>query len=202
MRHTSQWWPIALLAGCALAAAAVPAHAQKPETASKGGAYREGFWIGLGLGYGNAGISCSSCSGNSRYGSGAATIRMGGTLSPNFLMGGELNAWSRQSSGVTETVGDLAAALYWYPQATGGFYLKGGAGAVVYQADVSPKWEITGFGVNVGAGIDLYLSRKFSVTPYVNFLTATGGTLKIGGTDTGFKARPNLIQAGVQAVWH
>jgi hypothetical protein len=127
---------------------------------------------------------------------------MGGTLNRHVLLGGEINAWSRADSGVTETVGDMAAVLYWYPSATGTLYLKGGVGVAIYTANTSPKLESAGLGVNVGVGVDLYLGRKFSLTPYASFLTALSGNLKVGGTDTGIGVKPNLFQVGVAVVWH
>jgi len=180
--------------------AAAPARAQKQ--AKSEGPYREGFWIGVGLGYGSATISCSECTDNSRYGAPTLTLRMGGTPSRRLLVGGELNAWSRTSSNITETVGDLSAVALYYPSATGTFFIKGGAGGVVYQANTSPKLETSGFGVSIGIGIDLYLGRQFSLTPYASYVTALSGTVKIGGSDTGYEAKPNLIVAGLAATWH
>jgi hypothetical protein len=202
MRRTREWLGLMLVAASGLVVWTAPARAQKPEDGSKGGAHREGFWIGVGLGWGNAGISCSGCSNNDRYSSQAVTLRMGGTMSRHLLLGGEINAWGRSRSGITETVGDMDGALYFYPSATGGLYFKGGVGIVVYDANSSPSVTTNGLGVDVGAGIDLYLGRSFSLTPYVNFLTAVGGTVKVGGTDTGFEARPNMVQVGIAAVWH
>jgi len=197
MKISSQWCAIAIAAACALAAA-TPAHAQKKAQ----GPFREGFWIGVGLGYGGATISCSGCTDNSRLGAPTFTLRMGGTPSRQVLIGGELNAWSRSESGVTETVGDMSAVALWYPGARSPVFLKGGVGVVVYQANSSPKLESEGFGLNLGAGIDLYTGRSFSITPFVTYITALGGNLKVGGTDTGFAIKPNMIEVGITATWH
>jgi hypothetical protein len=195
MRTSSRWCTLALALACGLAAAS-PARAQQKEP------YREGFWIGFGLGWGSASISCSECTSNKRWGSEAITIHLGGMLNKQLLLGGELNAWSRDKSGLVETVGDMSAVLYYYPSVTGTLFLKGGVGVVVYDANTSPKLESGGLGINVGVGIDLYVGRKFSLTPYASFVTALGGNLKVGGTDTGVGVRPNLFQVGVAATWH
>ncbi len=197
MRFSARWCTLALAlaGGCA---AASPARAQDKVEAP----YREGFWIGFGLGWGSASISCSACGSTQRLGSSAATLRMGGTLTRQLLLGGEVNAWSHDASGVTETVGDMSAALYYYPSARGTFFIKGGVGIAVYDANTSPTLESEGLGVNVGVGFDWYLFRKFSLTPYASFLTALGGNLKVGGTDTGVAVKPNLFQLGVAATWH
>ena len=92
---------------------------------------REGFWIGFGFGYGHSSLSCGSgCSFTdaSKGGGGAGFIKLGGTLSPRVLLGGEVNAWVKDVSGTTEEVGNVSAALYYYPAAASGFFLKGGAG--------------------------------------------------------------------------
>jgi hypothetical protein len=196
MKTSLPWCSLALALACGLAAA-TPVQAQKKAV----GPYREGFWIAFGLGWGSAGLSCSGCS-STRYGSSAATLRMGGTLNRHLLLGGEINAWSRNKSGVTETVGDMSAVAYFYPSAGGTFFLKGGVGVAVYSANTSPKLEATGLGVNVGLGIDLYLGRKFSLTPYASIGTGLTGNMKVGGTDTGVAAKPNLFQVGVAASWH
>ena len=183
MRTSSRWCTLALALACGLAAAS-PARAQQKEP------YREGFWIGFGRGWGAASISCSECTSNKRWGSEAITIHLGGMLNKQLLLGGELNAWSRDKSGLVETVGDMSAVLYYYPSVTGTLFLKGGVGVVVYDANTSPKLESGGLGINVGVGIDLYVGRKFSLTPYASFVTALGGNLKVGGTDTGVGVSP------------
>jgi len=195
MSNASRWWLPAMLAAGVLSAAP-PARAQQT------GPYREGFWIGVGAGWGSAAIACSSCPSQRRVGSVATTLRMGGTLTRQLLLGGELNAWSRNHSGITETVGDMSVVLYFYPTITGTVFLKGGIGIVIYNADASPRLESGGGGVNVGVGMDLYLGRKFSLTPYASFVGALNGNLRIGGEDTGVAAKPNLFLVGVAATWH
>ena len=196
MERIPHWRRFALAAWCGLVVA-TPAHAQKQVE----GPYREGFWIGVGLGYGGANVSCSGCS-TTRDGAPTFTLRMGGTPGPRLLVGGELNAWGRSEAGANETVGDMSAVVLWYPIRTSGLFFKGGLGVAVYSLDGSPKVESEGLGVSVGVGIDLYTGRKFSLTPFVTAMTGISGNLKVGGTDTGFAVRPNLFEVGVTATWH
>jgi len=196
MRTCSRWFGLAMASACGLAVAA-PAHAQKAEA----GPYRQGFWIGVGLGYGGASVSCSGCS-TERNGAPTFTIRMGGTPSPQLLVGGELNAWGRTVLGANEAIGDMSAVVLWYPSRTTPVFLKGGLGVAVYSLDTSPKVESDGLGVSVGVGIDLYTGRKFSITPFVTAMSAISGNVKVGGTDTGMSYRPNLFEVGVTATWH
>src|SRR5256712_7446522 len=62
---------------------------------------REGFWIGLGGGWGDAVLSCSpNCTFTQAAKGGAATawLKLGGTLRRDVLLGVELNAWLKNAS--------------------------------------------------------------------------------------------------------
>ena len=50
---------------------------------------RKGFWIGFGIGYGPAQVSCDGCGSSSREGSFTGHVRLGGTLRPNLLLGAD-----------------------------------------------------------------------------------------------------------------
>ena len=67
--------------------------AQHPQT-------RQGFWIGFGLGGGSAKVSCTGCTTGRETGF-TGFLKMGGTLSPKVLLGGESSGWAKKSSGVT-----------------------------------------------------------------------------------------------------
>src|SRR5438034_11735339 len=56
--------------GGVLVAVARPAEAQYPPR-------REGFWIGFGLGYGSANITCDSCDSGPRTGGVTASLKLG-----------------------------------------------------------------------------------------------------------------------------
>ncbi len=53
----------------------------------------EEFWIGFGLG---AGVNTAEELDDGQRGGGAGYLRLGGTLSQNILMGGELSIWGRR----------------------------------------------------------------------------------------------------------
>ncbi len=125
---------------------------------------REGFWIGFGFGYGSLGFSCSGCSGTE--GAPSGYLKLGGTLSPNLLIGGETDGWTKSVSGTTLTAGNASLALYYYPQATGGFFLRGGVGVAELSGGGSSE---TGFGFVTGVGYDVRVARNTSITPVANF---------------------------------
>src|SRR3989442_14837409 len=98
--------------------------AQHPQT-------REGFWIGLGGGWGDAGLSCSpNCTFTQAGKGGGATawLKLGGTLRRDGLVGGQLNARGKSVSGRRESVGNASAALCFYLIPRRGLCGTGGAG--------------------------------------------------------------------------
>src|SRR5256885_4295499 len=93
--------------GGVLLTVAPAARAQYPQR-------REGFWIGFGLGYGSANISCDNCSSGARTGGVTAFLKLGGTPSRNVLIGGAINGWSHASGGGTETMGDVTRPGFFF----------------------------------------------------------------------------------------
>ena len=140
-------------------AIAVPGSAQRAQT-------REGFWIGFGFGYGGLDITCELCevdreSGLSGY------LKLGGTLNPGLLIGGQTLGWTKEEGGITVTQGSLTGNLWWYPSSSGGFWLTGGAGLAVIDADagIGGSDNETGFAALAGLGYDIRVGRNISIVP-------------------------------------
>src|SRR5205807_2505553 len=117
--------------------------AQHPQT-------REGFWIGFGFGYGSAKASCDGCGTSSGNGGVTGFLKLGGTLSKQVLLGGEVNAWTKSDSGVTTELGNVSAAVYYYPAVKSGFFLKGGLGFSTFRAHDGGSIDGTGVGFLAG----------------------------------------------------
>jgi len=135
---------------------------------------REGFWAAFGLGYGANSMSCGSgCSVNpdAKGGSATASVKMGGTPSPRLRLGRRTEPLVKDlSSGVTESVGNVSAAAYYYPSPRSGFFLKGGVGlASIELSQDNASASKTGVGFLAGLGYDIRVSRKVSLTPLTNF---------------------------------
>ena len=94
---------VKFLAGLALVAAPLVAHAQNAQI-------RDGFWFSGGLGYGSLG--CQDC--GSRTGGMSGGISAGGTISQRFLLGVGSDAWTKSDQGATLTVGTLVGIGYDY----------------------------------------------------------------------------------------
>jgi len=149
---------------CALALAfacllAPPALAQRPQT-------RQGFWISGGLGYGSLDVGCDGCESDRESGV-TARLAMGGTPSPHFLVGGDIESWAKEVDGVDILFGHVSGVAYWYPQVTGGFFVKGGVGFGTLSVDAGPLGDDsdTGLALHAGAGYDIRLGSNFSLTP-------------------------------------
>ena len=151
-------------------------HAQAPAAGSH---YREGFWIGFGVGAAQGYIDCSPCGpllpedpweGGSGFGLYAA---MGRALQPTLLLGGELNVYGKRDSAQERdaTLWGLSAVAQFYPLAASGLYLKGGGGlGGSIMAGGPGLIESGGWSAQGGVGYDLRLGRRFALAPFANFV--------------------------------
>src|SRR6266702_8686454 len=164
LREASMRTAACLLATAGLLGVTAPtARAQYPQR-------REGFWIGFGLGYGSANVTCDTCVSGPRTGGVTAFLKLGGTPSRNLLIGGAINGWSHTSGGATETIGNVTASLYYYPVAASGLFLSGGLGFSTYNVNTSPSITGTGWGFTACVGYDVRVGRNVSLSPVANFV--------------------------------
>jgi hypothetical protein len=163
---------------------------------------RQGFWIGFGFGYGSSNVSCDGCGSSSRESGGAGFIKLGGTLSDKVLLGGEINAWTKSTGGVTAELGNVSFAGYLYPQPKSGFFVKGGVGFASTRLHNSGTASATGFGFVMGLGYDIRVGTNISITPVGNFYFGSDGDLKESGTtlETGWKH--NVYDFGLGITFH
>lgn len=163
--------------------AASSAEAQRPNT-------REGFWISFGFGAGSAKLGGDVDIDRETALSGY--LRMGGTVSPNFLIGGESNGWVKTEPS-DRTIGFLGPVVMFYPSSTGSFYLKGGLGLV----SVDYRGVGNGFGASVGLGNEFRVGKNFSLNVFLNAIQAFGFDTSFGN-----HVKPNLVQLGLGVTWH
>ncbi len=167
---------------------------------------RHGFWIGFGAGYGSASASadCQDCGGD-RESSVSGFLKLGGTLNEHVLLGVESNAWIKdEGDNTTLTLGAVTGTVTVYPQATGGFFLKGGLGTSYVSSDftqgsVSASLSKWGWAFLVGAGYDIRVGRNISLTPCVNYHYGKPGDLDFGDGDVlpGFKQNVVSFELGI-----
>ncbi len=143
---------------------------------------REGFWVGLGVGYGSD-KSCANevgCSG--RTGSVTGFLKLGGTFNRQILLGVESNAWVKSEQGATVTLGNVSGTVTLYPRPSSGFFLKGGLGlsyARLAQSFGGDSLEAshTGWGFLAGVGYDLRVAKNVSLTPCFNYIYGYTGDI-------------------------
>lgn len=175
----------AVLAMATLVFTAVPGTAQQATR-------HQGFWISFGFG---PGWDLDAPLGDANFG-GAGYLRLGGTVTPQLLIGGEASGWTRDDSGITKTRGNATASVLFYPLLRGGVFLKSGIGFGTQSVQTNTFGVTTtisdeGFGITFGAGYDIRLGRNFYITPNADYLVQ-----RIGG------ASRNLVLVTVGATWH
>jgi len=165
---------------------------------------RNGFWIGFGFGYGSAQVSCDGCGNASRQGGAAMFLKMGGTLSRKVLLGGELNAWGRAENGGGVALGNTSAAVYFYPAANSGFFIKGGVGYASYLSldSEGTSADGSGWGGVAGLGYDIRVGRSVSLTPVANFRFGLIGGITENGTTIMTGESQNVFDIGLGITWH
>lgn len=173
-----------------------PLQAQHPQL-------REGFWIAFGPGYASSHFTCTGCSGDTR-GGGSFDVRLGGTLRPDLLLGGDISAWRHSENGVTETFGTAALAGYFYPMAGSGLFVNGGVGVSTAHFDAGGTTSYgTGIGFLFGAGYDIRIGRNISITPGLQFQYAPVGNIKLPSGSTVFAGlAQTLIGGGLEVTFH
>lgn len=178
-----------------LSCAAAVAQAQYPQR-------RDGFWIGFGVGYGSANVSCDNCVSGSRTGGPTLFLKLGGTPSRNLLIGASLNVWAHPTDSLTETMGNITASLFYYPMTKSGFFLSGGLGFSAYNLDSSPEVNGSGWGLTAGVGYDVRVGRNISLTPVVNYTYGALGDFDVPGIGTARGWKQNVIDVGLGVTFH
>jgi hypothetical protein len=154
---------------------------------------RGGFWFGISLGPGSGRVQCTDCFFNDRRTEGTGVLKGGWTLNPRMLVGMELDLWLQESRAIEDpfavslTLSNFSGTFTYYPSASSGFYVKGGAG--VASADLDGRAEGNAITINLGsgpgfvagAGYDFPLWRRVSVTAGVDYWYGRLGNVSLLG---------------------
>jgi hypothetical protein len=188
------WLPV--LAGLWLHPGALAAQDQGP------GSQRQGFWWGVGAGYGISRVDCNICIGDNTGGF-SVSARAGLTVSPSVLLGLESNNWLHPDDVADRFQTSLNALAYWYPSLASGLNLKGGIGLTWYRAsDGENAITMTSISPQIGAGYDIPVGRNMSVTPFLNMIAAPFGEMRFNGELAAPNANFTLLQLGIGVTWH
>ena len=163
---------------------------------------RAGYSLSLGLGGASTGVSCAGCPTDRENGA-SGFLRVGKGMSRSVMAGLELNGWNKTENGVTARGTMVSAIAQWYPSMTNGFFTKAGAGMGRLESKTATdKLQSTGFAYQLGLGYDMSIARRWSITPYVNYLSTAGAKAQLNGVDTGEKMDGNYVQYGLGLSWH
>jgi Outer membrane protein beta-barrel domain len=164
---------------------------------------REGFWIGFGLGYGPFDVSCTGCGSVNSESNFTGHLRLGGTLKPNLLLGGDMVAWAKSEAGLDQVAGNITAAAYYYPMERSGLFLKGGVGFASYHASGGGNTaDGNGVGITLGAGYDIRVGRNISITPVGSFLFGSVGDIQVDGTTIASGWKQTIFEFGLDVTFH
>ena len=102
---------------------------------------------------------------------------------------------------------NVLGTVTFYPKASSGFFLKGGAGlsGAGFQIDYATSYVTipigNGLGLLAGAGNNFRISRRISITPAVNFSSGRFGTAE-GAAVESFTWRHNVVDFTVGVTFH
>lgn len=175
--------------------------ASEAATSESAPSHRRGFWLGAGLGAGFDRVFCEICDGSVQAGW-SGYLRLGGTVGPRLLLGGELTGWLAGREGATQSMGAVSFVAYWYPADTN-LYLKGGGGVIGFRsADGEDAVTSTTFGPTLGLGYEQLVSPRVSIVPFFNLLVAPSGALRFNGDEDIDGVGFVLWQGGVGVTIH
>jgi hypothetical protein len=134
---------------------------------------RHGLWLGLGLGAGGESYDLRPSVGYSEvlYRP-TVSFRIGGTVSQQLRLGGEVLSWINESGPAVESLTSALFVAQFYPFSSAGLYLKGGLGIGRNAVEFDDGYDEadTGFAGLLGAGYELRLSRRFFLNPVIDLV--------------------------------
>lgn len=142
---------------------------------------RLGFWLGGGMG---GGSNLTTTLDDGSPAGFAGNLRLGGTLTPKWLLGGESAGWMRDvDQDVWAFRSNLSAIAMFYPSVSGGLFLKGGPSIAIIDETSSASTQVDGvdirasvsameigFGLTAGVGYELRIGRNLFLVPEVSYL--------------------------------
>lgn len=131
------------------------------QSQSQGGPYAS-----LGVGYGNAVVTCDQCGDSNREGSFTGYFELGLHVSDAVLVAIMGNGWLKSVDGQQVNIGLIGLSARFYPVHGTGFFIKGGLGSVYIDAVLNGVDKSTGFsfGWLLAGGYDVPLADTAALT--------------------------------------
>lgn len=140
---------------------------------------RSGYWAGFDVG---AGFLERSRTGRDDSSTDLYLgMKVGYTVTPRILAAIELSGWLQEATNrqnPTEGEGLMQVFLVsrLYPLEDAGLFAKVGGGWLRQWNNEPGRTSLDGWGVVVGAGYDFALSKRYAVTPFLNFSYGDAGS--------------------------
>ncbi len=184
----------ASVTGMLLLVAVGPAQAQEGREEENS---RAGFWLGLGAGSGWNITDAPNV--DERPVGTAAYLRVGGTVTPQVLLSGEVIGRAASEGDTTKTRVNATFSMLIFPSRTGGFFIKGGIGlSSVWTPSETPWSTNQGLGLTAGAGFDIPVGGNLYVTPNIDWLMQSFPSSAVAGLWT----TQRLLLVTVGLTWH
>jgi hypothetical protein len=135
-------------------------------------AAQSGVWVSAGGGAARNRVSCESCEDITHHWGASGFVRVGGVVSENVLVGGELHFWQATIEDQDVYVRGVQAVVLWYPSPHRGFFGQAGLGLSRIRNSFDVGSEVvrggeTGLSVTAGVGWDFPLRKGLYLTPRV-----------------------------------
>jgi hypothetical protein len=129
-----------------------------------------GFWAIVGLSRGDERYRFDSDnSWSDPFHATSFLLSAGGHVSPDFAVGVEWNIWSSYEASSDQRLQALNLVGNWYPMGSPVF-LKAGFGLGSNRIDdASGVFKDTGYGVTLGAGVDIPIARRVAIQPRIDY---------------------------------
>ncbi len=164
---------------------------------------RAGPYLAFGLGAGVTNIDkCARCGSEGTNTSFTGFLRIGGTISPQWLAAIEVGGWYQSGAGHTARLLTVAALATFYPLSNG-LKINGGMGGALCRENFAPN-DNTANGIiwRVGAGYDISLKEVVSISPFVDLVYGPDLSQKRNSIATFNNMKLVLVQIGVSLVRH
>ncbi|HKC39455.1 MAG TPA: hypothetical protein VKC15_07960 [Gemmatimonadales bacterium] len=166
--------------------------------AQRGAPRAESFWLSAGVGPTWLRVSCNICRSNRGTGV-SGYVAIGGSGGRGVLVGAEATGRFKREGSVRETVWGFGAVAHWFPSPRRRLYWKIGAGVQLYRIeDGQDVLTASPFGVQVGIGWELPLSRRYRWVPSATVhIASLGGGLKLNGASSVNDIALTMVQLGI-----
>jgi hypothetical protein len=168
-----------------------------------------GFCASVGIGGGSSLLSCPICTDERQTGI-AGQVRAGTALSPFLLTGIELVGQRASLEEGTQRVASAFLIAIGYPREDSGLYVKAGVGASRFEArpheepgdDEAVDDVADTYGLTFGVGYDYPLRSGYALSPYLNLVATSFGTLRRSNAALARDLNVSMLQFGLAATVH